>query len=309
MTSDEGRLALALDATLLGERLAVLTISVVYRGCAIPVAWRIVRANTKGAWRPHLVELVQLLRGAVPPEWTVIVLADRGLYAKWLYRQIVKIGYHPFLRINFLRINRGAKYRLPDRGSWRYIDTLVPYMGSKWSGQVVCFSAKDNTLKCTLLAAWGEGDEDAWFVLTDLPPQVADVAWYAMRSWIEGGFKDLKRGGWGWHQTKMQDPARAERVWLAMAVATLWVVSVGSEAENALPASSLEQLPPLHVARRVVHSRTKGRARLFSCFARGLIKILLTLLSGYALPLGRFVPQPWPDSIPIPFSKPYPLAA
>src|SRR5207248_1384340 len=102
---DEQRLALALDATLLGERLAVLSISVVYRGCAIPVAWRIVRANTKGKWRPHLLELVQLLSGAVPPEWTVIVLADRGLYAKWLYRQIVKIGYHPFLRIN-----RGAKY-------------------------------------------------------------------------------------------------------------------------------------------------------------------------------------------------------
>jgi hypothetical protein len=112
---DEKRLALALDATMLGERLAVLTISVVYRGCAIPVAWRVVRANTKGAWRPHLIQLVHSLNGSVPSDWTVIVLADRGLYAKWLYRQIVKIGWHPFLRIN-----RGAKYRLPDESSWRY---------------------------------------------------------------------------------------------------------------------------------------------------------------------------------------------
>ena len=37
------RLALALDATSLGDRFTVLSISVVYRGSASPVAWRIVR--------------------------------------------------------------------------------------------------------------------------------------------------------------------------------------------------------------------------------------------------------------------------
>ena len=53
-----------------------------------------------------------------------------------------------------------------------------------------------------------------------------------------------KRGGWGWHQTKMVDPERAERLWLAIAVATLWAVSVGGEADANLPVSSLEALPP-----------------------------------------------------------------
>lgn len=45
----ERRLALAVDASTLGQRFTVLTISVVYRGCAIPVAWRVVRATAKGA--------------------------------------------------------------------------------------------------------------------------------------------------------------------------------------------------------------------------------------------------------------------
>jgi hypothetical protein len=305
-SSEEKRIALALDATLLGERLAVLAISVVYRGCAIPVAWRVVRANTKGAWRPHLTELVILLSGAVPGEWTVIVCADRGLYAKWLYRQIVKIGWHPYLRIN-----RGAKYRLLHGSVWHYIDTLVPHIGTKWSGQVACFSARDNTLKCTLLAVWDEGHEEAWFVLTDLAPDVADVAWYGMRSWIECGFKDLKGGGWGWHQTKMTDPARAERLWLAMSVATLWAVSVGGEAEANLPASSLLQLPITHIARtrtrtrrhvRTNHATTASifslKPRHLSCFARGLTTILLALLNGEPLPLGPFLPLPWPSSVP-----------
>ena len=32
-------------------------------------------------------------------------------------------------------------------------------------------------------------------------------------AWIECGFKDSKRGGWHWEQTKRLAPARAERLW------------------------------------------------------------------------------------------------
>src|SRR5262250_40008 len=45
------QLALALDATTLGTRFTVLAISVVYRGCAIPVAWTVLTATAKHAWR------------------------------------------------------------------------------------------------------------------------------------------------------------------------------------------------------------------------------------------------------------------
>lgn len=42
----------------------------------------------------------------------------------------------------------------------------------------------------------------------------------------------------------MTDPRRAERHWLVMAVATLWVISVGGEVDANLPQSSFETLPP-----------------------------------------------------------------
>ncbi|MCC5630356.1 hypothetical protein [Nostoc sphaeroides] len=29
-----------------------------------------------------------------------IVTTDRGLYAEWLYQQILNCGWHPFMRIN-----------------------------------------------------------------------------------------------------------------------------------------------------------------------------------------------------------------
>lgn len=42
-----------MDAMTLADRFTVLCISVLYRGCAIPVAWKVVRAGEKGAWEPH----------------------------------------------------------------------------------------------------------------------------------------------------------------------------------------------------------------------------------------------------------------
>ncbi len=227
----ECRLALGMDATTLSDRFTVLCVSVLYRGCAIPVAWKVLRSGEKGPWEPYWKALFTCLQASVPKEWTVIVLADRGLYAPWLYRHLVSLGWHPFLRINL-----GGKVRPLGAERFDWLSSLVPKPGTAWSGVVDCFV--ERTVRCTLLACWQEGYADAWLVLTDLAPEAANVVWYCMRGWIEGGFKDTKRGGWQWHQTKMTDPARASRLWLAIAVATLWVVSVG----GALPASHAELL-------------------------------------------------------------------
>jgi hypothetical protein len=213
--SAERRLALVLDASTLSDRFTVLAISVVYRGCAIPVAWQVVRTHTKGAWAPHWKALLAHFQGSVPQEWTVLVLADRGLYARWLYEAIQQCGWHPYLRVN-----AGGTYRPASGGGLRPLATAVREVGERWCGEVVCFQEPRSRLTCTLVACWEPGHQDRWLVLTDLLPKQAQVAWYALRAWIECGFKDVKRGGWQWHQTKMTDPERASRLWLAMAVAT-----------------------------------------------------------------------------------------
>ncbi len=288
-TVDERRLALAMDASNLSDRFTVLCISVVYRGCAIPVAWKILVENAPGSWEPYWKDLFTLIHSSVPAGWTVIVLADRGLYAKWLYEHLVWLGWHPFLRINV----RG-KVRPEGEEAFRWLSSLVPVAGSAWAGAVECFVDKPKRLSCTLLACYEAGYADPWLIVTDLPASAANVVWYSMRSWIEAGFKDTKRGGWQWHQTKMSDPARASRLWLAIAVATLWAVSVGGEADATLPCSTLAELPQLHVAVRQRKSTQRSRPRLQSCFAHGLQLIFVALLKAEPLPLGRFIPEPWP---------------
>jgi hypothetical protein len=49
--ADENRqMVLVLDATTLGERWTILSICVVVRCCAIPVAWKVIGGHEKGSW-------------------------------------------------------------------------------------------------------------------------------------------------------------------------------------------------------------------------------------------------------------------
>lgn len=265
-------LALALDATNIGQNFTVLSLHVLYRGCGVPVAWKIVKATASGSWKPYWIELLSSVKEIVPSDWKVIVSADRGLYAHWLYTEIVSLGWHPFLRIN-----HQGQYQRRGCSSWLPLATVVSAPGQHWSGQVTCFPS--NPLDCTLLARWDEGYSDPWLILTDLLPNGADISWYGFRAWIECSYRDLKSDGWQWHHTRLRNPERAERHWLAMSVALIWILTLGGggstlsedrETSNAISAPSASSN--------------------LSCFLNGLLTVVARLLNGQSLTIGTLFP-------------------
>jgi hypothetical protein len=286
---DGQQLALAVDATTLGDRFVVLVVSVLYRGCAIPVAWTVLPATEPHAWRGEWLRMLRQVRAVVPRRFFVIVLADRGLYARWLFQRIVRLGWHPVLRIN-----TGGTFRPAASAHSQPLRSLVPQPGTQWVGQGTAFPGPRRRLNCTLLARWEAGYTAPWLLLTDLAPSAGEAWWYGLRAWIEQGFKLTKRGGWQWQRTRMSDPQRAARLWLAVAVATLWLLSIGGMAEETIPASTLLPLP----ADGLPPSRPRRatQLRLVSVFRQGWITILVALVNQRRLPLGRFVPEPWPQT-------------
>jgi len=297
------QMVLVLDATTLGDRWTILSISVVIRSCAIPVAWKVLGGHEKGSWRPHWERLLKHLEGSLPTDWLVLVLADRGLYARWLFQAICTCGWHPFLRINL-----GIKARALGEETFDWISRWTPTAGTSWKGKVECFAGKASRLTCTLLMHWEAGYEYSWALLTDLDPAQAEVSWYGMRTWVETGYKDFKRGLWGWHHSKMQQAGRVERLWLALAVAQVWTVSVGcqveQEHEQQAPGADL---PVTHIARR---RRTRPAhqppTRRLSCVVRGRLGLVAALFSASVLPCGRLVPEAWPQTITAPSKRPHP---
>ena len=109
----------------------------------------------------------------------------------------------------------------------------------------------------------------------------------------------------------MTDPHRAARLWLTVAVATLWLLSVGGAAEATIPVGTLPPLPAQLTP--LPRQRQATQLRLVSVFRQGWNAILVALLTHQRLPLGRFAPEPWPHpkdkQINRPLIREIPLAA
>lgn len=274
------RLALALDPTNLGDRFTVLTISVVYRGLGIPIAWKVLRGNRPSAWNPHWKKLLQWVHGYFGPAWQVLVLADRGLESQTLFRTIKGLGWHPLLRVKAAGCFR-------PRG-WHNFFPMARFaraVGCRWKGVGEAYKTASPRLDCTLLACWEAGHEEPLLVLTDLAPRQAEPHWYAFRSWIEQGFKIFKREGWQWQRTRMDDPERVGRLWLVLAVATLYLVQLGTQGEDR---TLKPLLPPLmHDASGKLHRRHR-------VFVVGLALLRAVWVLGRDLPDEPLRPEKWP---------------
>lgn len=285
----QGRgIALAIDPTLKGDQVVGLVVSVLYRGCAIPVAWEILPAHTKGAWMSPILRLLRLLRPGMDPTLTVLVLTDRGLWSRRLWKRIRDLGWHPLMRLKdtttFAPI---GQRRQPTRH-------LVQGPGHAWIGRGVAFKDRALHVKGTLIVVWADGEDDPWVILTDLAPDKVGISWYGLRIWIELGFRALKGLGWQWQKTRRTNPARASRHWLVLAVATLWVLSVGTRAEDA----EVRGIPPAHLRTPPPLPPTNPPPRRVSVFSRGMSSLRRQFYRGRIWRRLWLLPAPWPTPPP-----------
>ena len=275
-------LTLAIDPTAKGADLVALVVSVVYRGLAIPVAWRLKTGGQPGPWMPDLAALLDRLGPAVPPHMTVRVLCDRGLQSPRLWTAIRRQGWHPYMRYDrHITFQATTGPRWP---AWRFVAREGQYTVT--SGRA--FRARKRP--CTLIVLWVPGQAIPWVVLTDEPPDDVDLGAYGMRVWIEQGFRTLKRIGWQWQRTRRTDLARVDRHWRVLAVATLWVLAYGTRVEEA----HLRGLAPGRVRRPPLTPAAPGD-RPLSVFQLGRCQAQRLLHRGYAWARVWLQPLPGPD--------------
>ncbi|CAK0749759.1 conserved hypothetical protein [Gammaproteobacteria bacterium] len=277
------QLAIALDASSLGDVFVILQISILYRGCSIPIAWKILKANEKHPWKDEWLVLLEKLKNLIPDSWTVIVLADRGLYAKWLYETIVSLKWHPFLRVN-----SSGCFRPEGWNSQIKFRHILVKKGEHWQSNGI---SQKNKLSCTLLVCWGEEYKEPWFILTDLAH--ANVCWYGLRAWIERGFKFSKRGGLQWQYARMQSPERAERLWMAIAIATFWLAGVGGQEECETEELKLVITPASGSVRSTIQ-KGKKRWRIQSILKLAWTLIIRGLFNHKLILVRSIRPEKWP---------------
>jgi hypothetical protein len=221
-------LVLLVDETALAEHMKVMAVSLAYRGRAIPLAWW---CYPQEHYPMTQVKLIDTLLGWVAPHissrFRVLVQADRGIgTSPALLRAIQERHWHFLVRV------QGSVHVLPE-GQEKSVplSSLVTRPGQQWSGWVKAFK-KSGWQRCWAIAFWGHGYQEPWLLLTDW--EILQAPAYGWRMWEELAFRDFKSYGWNWQRSHVWDPAHANRLWLVMALAYAWVLSLGTQAAHLL---------------------------------------------------------------------------
>ena len=286
------KLALAVDVTNQRDELVVITVSVLYRSCAIPVAWKVLPAQAKESWMEYLCHLMRLLAPVIPKAMTVLVLADRGLRSPRLWQVCRQHGWHLLLRLC------NGTYVRPQGGAMVRASTLVRAPGQAWVGKSVVFKDPKTRQEGTLIVLWATAEEEPWVLLSDLSPQEVGVCWYGLRMWIELGFRAIKSLGWQWQRTRRTDPERVERHWLVLALATLWTLAVGTRMEDAQLVGKKAEALHAPLERAILEVRTHNYKRHCSLFRFGLMRLQKLFLRGRLWCRLWLMPTAWPTPPP-----------
>ncbi len=212
---------LLVDETSLKERLKVMAVSLAYRGRAIPLAWW---CYPQEKWPMAQVKLImtllQWVQQGIPKGKTVLVEADRGIgTSPRLLKAIEAMGWY-----YLVRVQSGVRLAL-NNGRVVSFRRLAPKCGIQWQGKVRAFQ-KAGWLPCWAVAVWERGHAEPWLLLTNYSE--AQSSWYGIRMWEEAAFKDFKSSGWQWQRSHVWNPDHANKLWLVMALAYVWAVSLGT---------------------------------------------------------------------------------
>jgi len=217
-----GRVYVALDVSVIkGSPFVLVRVSLIYRGRAIPLAWRVLRHASATVGYTGYEPVLDQAWACLPPGLDIVFMADRGFVHEELFKWLRLHHWH--YRI---RLTGDTLIHLPDRRVVP-VGTLVPpkgaahfYHGVRLLG--VAFGP------CHLaLAQLDEPNQDPWFLVSDEFTDLTSFDEYGLRFDLEENFLDDKSNGFQVEASRLDTPAALERLFLVLAVATLHFTSVG----------------------------------------------------------------------------------
>lgn len=234
------RVQLLIDRVLIGNEHNILVVSVGFRRRSIPLVWKALTHRGSSSLEDQqqlLTQAVQLLPASV----RISVHGDSEFRSQALFGWLRSQGYDAML---------GVDGRL-----WMYETRQAPETGAPIAARVLALPPQTErgkrrthrTSPVTYLAsvyvgqelrngpvniiAWWEREDDGKVVLhavmTNLPPTARTKALGKRRMWIETVFRDWQSGGFHLDQTGITDHNRLERLLIVLAIAYLWLVSLG----------------------------------------------------------------------------------
>jgi hypothetical protein len=216
-------LYLVLDTTRLWDRYTHIRVAMVYRGRAIPIAWKTIEHGSSTVGFSVYQEVLATASRAISPQTEVVLLADRGFADTRLMQYLTQeLHWHYRLRIraSFFVYRPGRRPVKVARLALKRGQALLLHG---------VFLTRERYGPVHLALAKPLGTTECWYLVSDQPTSRETFAEYGLRFEIEESFLDDKSGGFQLESSLFRSPEAISRLGLALAATTLFLVSQGTQ--------------------------------------------------------------------------------
>jgi len=213
---------LVMDGSGVGRGCTALMIHVVYKGRALPLAWR-VRHAPKGHFPEDLhIALVELVRELIPAGTKVVFLGDGECDGIKLQETMHEAGW-----AYACRTSPG------NTATWEAETFHVAELGACLKpGRLIELKEVAVTREAygpvMLLCCWAKGYAEPLYLVSNMSSAEEAIDYYQKRFRIETFFSDQKSRGFNIHKSHLTDPQRLSRLLIASCLAYIWLVYLGS---------------------------------------------------------------------------------
>lgn len=220
---DHKILYVALDTSMLWNSYCIVRLSLIYRGRAIPLAWKVLEhASSSIAYEVYQALLDQTAQLLFSFPCKVVLLADRGFADTKLMRHLMQLGWHFRIRVkeSFWIHRSGQRPR-----KVRNIRLAA--------GHTVCWHnvqiTQERFGKVHLALGRTLRSKERWVVISDEPTTLETFQEYGLRFDIEENFLDDKSNGFQLEASLIRSAKALERLCFVLAVTTLYLISQGTQ--------------------------------------------------------------------------------
>jgi hypothetical protein len=216
-------LYLALDTSMLWGRYCIVRISVIFRGRAVPLVWKVLEHNSSSVAYSVYKDLLDEAAKLLPLGCRVVFLADRGFVDRDLMHHLQRLGWHWRIRIK-------ANILIHRCGHVLKLSQIALESGRAYFWHHVFITAQ--RLGPVHLALARRADNcETWFVVSDEPTNVTTFDEYGLRFDVEENFLDDKSNGFQLESSMIRSAQTLNRLCFVLAMTTLYLVSQGVEVE------------------------------------------------------------------------------
>jgi len=217
---------LVMDGSGVGRGCTALMIHVVYKGRALPLAWR-VRHAPKGHFPEDLhIALVTLISELIPAGTPVVLLGDGEFDGTRLQQTLQQVGWSYACRTatSTVATCEGETFRLDTLGACLKPGRLIALK------EVYC--TREAYGPIMVLCCWAKGYREPLYLISNMATAEEACRWYEKRFRIETFFSDQKSRGFHIHKSHISDVQRLSRLLIAACLAYIWVVYLGALCEK-----------------------------------------------------------------------------